>query len=143
MSNGATGPSRPAESADAKRRRWHDWWIAGVAGRLVVGRLVATPALDPGKVQRRLSPVYDFVSGFQPTPQGMAEVHRVLPFLALEIDRVPVQESDLIFPFSELRESELDGMANQIANADDLRQQQKAARSNIIIASPDKLPRLG
>ena len=126
--------------ADALERRWSEWCIVLAAGRMLVGR-VRAQANVPGST-RRLSPVYDFQSGFVGTPQGIAEVHSVLPFLAFQIEGIDLPDQGIVLiPFSELSRDELHGMEGLIAQADELKKNQRAARSGVVIAPPNAMPK--
>lgn len=124
---------------DALKNKWREWCIVLMGGARFVGR-VRPQAGVPGST-RRLSPVYDLVSGFQPTPQGLQEVHKAYPLMALTIKGIDLPDHGcVLIPLSELEKMELEGMAEMIAAAEDLEQQMKAARSNIVIAPPGAIP---
>lgn len=124
----------------AKQRTWREWCIVMVAGRLLAGRVIAQVGV-PGS-SRRLSPVYDFTSGFMQLPEGLREMHRMFPFLALTIKGIDLPDHGVVLiPFSDFDEMELDGLISQVENAEDLAKQMAAARSNLVLAPASALPK--
>lgn len=132
---------------DARRARWASWHIALVAGRLFIGRLVERPNdLVGGHPQRHLQPFYDFNSGFVPTPSGLAEMHRAFPPFALSLKRLDLPASGyVLWPFTDLDDSELEGIEGQVTAAEELWNKMRAARSAVVLApgaNLSKLPKL-
>lgn len=137
-SNGVTviGP-------EARRLKWSAWYIVRAAGALVVGRMhEKPPEHQGGKPSRYLQPFYDFSSGFVTTNQGMAEVHRVFPPLALSLKRMDLPDGCVLWPFTDLDDSELAGIEGSIKDAEDLWNQMRAARSGVIQAPALDLSRM-
>lgn len=125
---------------DSLKHKWREWYIVLTASRMLIGRVKAQSGV-PGST-RRLQPVYDFNSGFVTTPQGMAEMHRAFPFLALQIDGVDLPDQGvMLVPFTDLDTSELNGMEEIIAAAEDLKKQQRAARANLVLAPAGAVPK--
>ncbi len=123
---------------DALKHKWREWCIVLFGGAKFIGRVRAQNV--PGST-RRLQPAYDLVSGFAPGPQGLQEVHKAYPLLALTIEGIDLPDNGVILvPFSELPKAELEGMAEMVAMAEDLAQQMKAARSNIVLAPAGAMP---
>ncbi len=118
---------------DLKRAKWADWRIACVAGRVLIGRLRAPSHMGAA---RRLEPVYDFQSGFAPTPDGtFIEIHDALPMLALSVSGIDLPDHGvLLIPFEDLDTVELDGMEKIVDHAEKIRQKQRAQRAGIALA---------
>ena len=138
MSGGSNGVTVMGPAA--RRAKWCDWYICLVAGRTFVGRLFEKRDSVDGW-ERYLQPFFDFNSGFVPTPQGLAEMHRVFPPLALSLKRLDLpKDGFVLFAFGDLDDAELEGLEHQVDQAEEMWKAMRAARSGLTIVPPGAGP---